>query len=68
LVDLRALLGVGRPPVAAPLAPVLLTESLVSALPRAWRPALLARRWLGGRPEPLRALEQVKILARRARA
>lgn len=64
LTSLRALLGVGRAPTIVPLQFVLVLEWLGSRAPRSWRQRAFSWRVLGGRPEPLRILEQVKLLGR----
>lgn len=64
----RMLAGLAGPRATVPVELAVLPEALVRLLPRAARSWLLSRPFLGGSPEPLRLLEQVKVIARRPRS
>lgn len=63
--DLRVLAGLTGRRFQVPVAPVVLAENLFLFLPRRLRSWVLSRPFLGGSPEPLRVLEQVKLVGRR---
>ncbi|MGK2857616.1 MAG: class I SAM-dependent methyltransferase [Thermoanaerobaculia bacterium] len=64
--DLRVLAGLTGRRFRVPVAPVAFAETLLGILPRRLRSWILSRRFLGGSPEPLRLLEQVKLVGWRA--